>query len=37
MATNYYREQCALQGWEPGPDDILYRANILMADSDEAA
>lgn len=36
-ATDHYRERCAAYGWEPGPDDILYRANILMADSDEEA
>src|SRR5262249_37492098 len=36
-ATTYYREQCALYGWEPGPEDILYRANILLADTDAEA
>ena len=36
-ATRYYREQCARQGWEPGPDDILYRANMILADTDPEA
>jgi len=35
--TRYYREQCALYGWEPTPEQIIYRANILVADSDAAA
>ena len=29
-ATGYYREQCARYGWEPGPDDIIYRANMML-------
>ena len=37
QATSYYREQCASHGWEPGPEHILYRANILMAETDEEA
>jgi alkanesulfonate monooxygenase SsuD/methylene tetrahydromethanopterin reductase-like flavin-dependent oxidoreductase (luciferase family) len=36
-ATRYYREQCARHGWEPGPDDILYRANMILADTDAEA
>ena len=36
-ATRYYREQCARHGWEPGPDDILYRANMILADTDTEA
>ncbi len=35
--TRYYREQCALYGWEPTPEQIIYRANILVADSDAEA
>ncbi len=35
--TRYYREQCALYGWEPTPEQIIYRANILLADSDAEA
>jgi alkanesulfonate monooxygenase SsuD/methylene tetrahydromethanopterin reductase-like flavin-dependent oxidoreductase (luciferase family) len=36
-ATRYYREQCARHGWEPSPDQIIYRANMLLADTDEEA
>ncbi len=36
-ATRYYREQCALHGWEPSPEQIIYRANILLAESDAEA
>ena len=37
QATNYYREQCALYDWEPAPEQIIYRGNILLADTDAAA
>jgi len=36
-ATRYYREQCAKNGWDPSPEHIIYRANMLLADTDEAA
>src|SRR5437870_11434614 len=36
-STGYYRKQCAEYGWEPGPDDIIWRANMILAESDEAA
>ena len=36
-ATQYYRERCAQHGWEPGPDQIIYRANMILAETDEAA
>ena len=36
-ATRYYREQCARQGWQPSPEQIIYRANMLLADTDEEA
>src|SRR6202049_1742360 len=36
-STSYYREQCAEHGWEPGPDKIIYRANMLLAETDEKA
>src|SRR6266508_1524863 len=36
-ATRYYREQCARHGWEPSPEQIVYRANMLLADTDEEA
>lgn len=34
---NYYRERCAEAGWEPSADDMLYRASISIAESDEEA
>jgi alkanesulfonate monooxygenase SsuD/methylene tetrahydromethanopterin reductase-like flavin-dependent oxidoreductase (luciferase family) len=36
-ATRYYREQCARHGWQPAPDQIIYRANMLVAETDEEA
>ena len=36
-ATQYYREQCARHGWQPAPEQIIYRANMLLADTDEEA
>ena len=36
-ATRYYREACARHGWEPSPEHIVYRANMLVADTDEDA
>jgi alkanesulfonate monooxygenase SsuD/methylene tetrahydromethanopterin reductase-like flavin-dependent oxidoreductase (luciferase family) len=36
-STNYYRAQCKEYGWEPGPDDIVYRANMLVAETDAIA
>jgi alkanesulfonate monooxygenase SsuD/methylene tetrahydromethanopterin reductase-like flavin-dependent oxidoreductase (luciferase family) len=36
-ATRYYREQCARHGWEPTAEQILYRANMVVADTDEDA
>jgi len=36
-ATGYYRQRCAEYGWEPGPDQIIYRANMLLAESDDKA
>jgi alkanesulfonate monooxygenase SsuD/methylene tetrahydromethanopterin reductase-like flavin-dependent oxidoreductase (luciferase family) len=36
-ATRYYREACARHGWTPAPEQIIYRANMLVADSDEEA
>jgi alkanesulfonate monooxygenase SsuD/methylene tetrahydromethanopterin reductase-like flavin-dependent oxidoreductase (luciferase family) len=37
QAAAHYRRQAALAGWEPGPDDILYRLAIHLADSDQQA
>ncbi|MGH7047260.1 MAG: LLM class flavin-dependent oxidoreductase [Stellaceae bacterium] len=36
-STRYYREECARCGWEPTPEQMLYRANILLAETDEEA
>lgn len=36
-STNYYRQQCREYGWEPGPDHILYRANMMLWESNDAA
>jgi alkanesulfonate monooxygenase SsuD/methylene tetrahydromethanopterin reductase-like flavin-dependent oxidoreductase (luciferase family) len=35
--TRYYREQCALYGWESTPEQIIYRGNILLAETDAEA
>ena len=34
-STRYYRDACARYGWEPTPEQMLYRANILLAETDE--
>src|ERR1041385_3619772 len=36
-ATQHYREACARHGWTPPPEHIIYRANMLVADTDEDA
>src|SRR5271165_2461266 len=36
-STRYYREECARYGWEPTPEQMIYRANILLAETDEEA
>jgi len=36
-ATRYYREACARHGWTPKPEQIVYRANMLVADTDDEA
>src|SRR5207247_3254920 len=36
-STGYYRQRCTEYGWEPGPDDIIYRANMILAETDEDA
>jgi alkanesulfonate monooxygenase SsuD/methylene tetrahydromethanopterin reductase-like flavin-dependent oxidoreductase (luciferase family) len=36
-STRYYREQCREYGWEPTPEQMLYRANILLAETDDEA
>ena len=36
-ATPHDREQGTHHGWEPGPDDIIYRANMILGETDAAA
>jgi alkanesulfonate monooxygenase SsuD/methylene tetrahydromethanopterin reductase-like flavin-dependent oxidoreductase (luciferase family) len=36
-AAQFYRDACARHGWQPAPEQLIYRANILLADSDAAA
>ena len=36
-AAKYYREQCHAHGWEPTPDNIIYRLATHVADTDEQA
>ena len=36
-AIGWYWEQCALNGWEPAPDQILYRGYVYVAETDEQA
>ena len=35
--TGYYKEECARWGWQPEPHQIIYRANILIAETGEKA
>jgi alkanesulfonate monooxygenase SsuD/methylene tetrahydromethanopterin reductase-like flavin-dependent oxidoreductase (luciferase family) len=36
-ATRYYREACTRHGWQPTPEHVIYRANMIVADTDEDA
>jgi alkanesulfonate monooxygenase SsuD/methylene tetrahydromethanopterin reductase-like flavin-dependent oxidoreductase (luciferase family) len=36
-AVRYYRQQANVHGWEPSPDDILYRMTVHVAETDEQA
>jgi alkanesulfonate monooxygenase SsuD/methylene tetrahydromethanopterin reductase-like flavin-dependent oxidoreductase (luciferase family) len=36
-ATRYYRDACTEFGWQPAPEQIIYRANILLAATDDKA
>ncbi len=36
-ATRYYKKCCEEYGWQPTPEQIVYRANMLLAESDEQA
>ena len=35
--TAYYKDQCTRWGWQPEPHQIIYRANILIAETGEKA
>ena len=37
QAAAHYRRQAALAGWQPGPDDVLYRLAAHLADTDQQA
>jgi alkanesulfonate monooxygenase SsuD/methylene tetrahydromethanopterin reductase-like flavin-dependent oxidoreductase (luciferase family) len=37
QTLNYYREKCAEAGWQPTPDDILYRAAVCVAKTEDKA
>ena len=37
QSTGYYRKRCAEYGWEPGPDDIIYRCNMILGETDDEA
>jgi alkanesulfonate monooxygenase SsuD/methylene tetrahydromethanopterin reductase-like flavin-dependent oxidoreductase (luciferase family) len=36
-ATRFYRDACAQYDWQPEPEQIIYRANILIGETDEDA
>jgi alkanesulfonate monooxygenase SsuD/methylene tetrahydromethanopterin reductase-like flavin-dependent oxidoreductase (luciferase family) len=36
-ATRFYRDACARYGWQPAPEQIIYRANILIGETDAEA
>jgi alkanesulfonate monooxygenase SsuD/methylene tetrahydromethanopterin reductase-like flavin-dependent oxidoreductase (luciferase family) len=36
-AVGYYRTQANKHGWEPAPDDIIYRMAVHVAETDEQA
>jgi alkanesulfonate monooxygenase SsuD/methylene tetrahydromethanopterin reductase-like flavin-dependent oxidoreductase (luciferase family) len=33
----YYKQECARHGWEPAPDQLLYRAFIAVGEDDKEA
>ncbi len=35
--TDHYRRECAKRGWSPGPDQMLYRTFVGVADTDKEA
>ena len=36
-ATRFYRDACAQCGWQPAPEHVIYRANILIGETDAEA
>ena len=36
-AVEHYRARCAYYGWEPGPEQIIYRGRLHIAESDQQA
>jgi alkanesulfonate monooxygenase SsuD/methylene tetrahydromethanopterin reductase-like flavin-dependent oxidoreductase (luciferase family) len=36
-AAAYYRQQAAEAGWQPGPDNVLYRLAVHVAETDQQA
>jgi alkanesulfonate monooxygenase SsuD/methylene tetrahydromethanopterin reductase-like flavin-dependent oxidoreductase (luciferase family) len=36
-AASHYRQQAKLHGWEPEPDDIIYRVGIHVGETDDEA
>jgi alkanesulfonate monooxygenase SsuD/methylene tetrahydromethanopterin reductase-like flavin-dependent oxidoreductase (luciferase family) len=37
QAAAYYRQQASAYGWQPTPDDVLYRLAVHVADTDDQA
>jgi alkanesulfonate monooxygenase SsuD/methylene tetrahydromethanopterin reductase-like flavin-dependent oxidoreductase (luciferase family) len=36
-AVEHYRARCAYYGWEPGPEQIIYRGRLHIAETDQQA
>jgi alkanesulfonate monooxygenase SsuD/methylene tetrahydromethanopterin reductase-like flavin-dependent oxidoreductase (luciferase family) len=36
-ATGHYRDECARRGWQPASDQIIFRANIILGETDAQA
>jgi alkanesulfonate monooxygenase SsuD/methylene tetrahydromethanopterin reductase-like flavin-dependent oxidoreductase (luciferase family) len=36
-STAYYRERCEAYGWQPDPEQIIYRARIAIGESEKEA
>ena len=36
-AADYYRQQCRVHGWEPKPENIIYRLATHVAETDDEA